>query len=100
MASATNRSGFNTTAVAAGAITVMVLVWVLALFLEGGFLALRNREYEQKVLAPTDESVREYHAAQQEILDGDYRWIDKEQGTVGVPIERAIDLVVERDGLR
>ena len=37
-------------------------------------------------------------AAQQAVLDQDYHWIDKHQGRVGVPIERAVELVVERQG--
>ncbi len=100
MAAAENKSGFNTFAVAASALAALILVWVLALFVQGGFLAARSREYQEKVLAPADTAVRDYHDQQQARLDEGYRWIDKEQGTVGVPLERAIELVVARHGGR
>ena len=98
MAAAEKKSGFNTLAVALSALAVLVMVWALSLFLRGGFLAAQALEYEAKVLAPVNEPVRMYEAEQQARLDEGYRWIDKEQGTVGVPIERAIELVVERNG--
>ena len=98
MAAAENKSGFNTLAVALSALAALILVWVLSLFLRGGFLAAQAREYDAKVLTPVNETVRMYEAEQQARLDEGYRWLDREQGTVGVPIERAIELVVERNG--
>jgi len=100
MAAAEKKSGFNTLAVALSALAALTLVWVLSLFLRGGFLAARALEYDAKVLAPDNETVRMYEAEQQARLDEGYRWIDKERGTVGVPIERAIELVVERNAGR
>jgi hypothetical protein len=100
MAAAEKKSGFNTFAVAASALAALALVWVLALFLQGGFRAARALEYEQKVLAPADDGLLIYREGQQARLAEGYRWIDREQGVVGVPIERAIELVVERGGGR
>lgn len=38
------------------------------------------------------------HRAIQDRLLGEYEWIDREQGIVRIPIERAMELVVERKG--
>ena len=64
MAAAEKKSGFNTFAVAASALAALALVWVFALFLQGGFLAARARAYETKVLEPRDEELRDYQGEQ------------------------------------
>jgi len=98
MAAAEKKSGFPTLEVALSVLAALVFVWVLSLFLRGGFLAAQAQEREAKVLAPVNEPARVYAAEQQARLDEGYRWIDKEQGAVGVPIARAVDLVVQRHG--
>jgi len=98
MAAADNKSGFNMLAVATSTVAVLVFVFVLALFLQGGFRAARNIEHEAKVLAPVDEVVADYGREQQAKLLEGYRWIDREQGKVGLPVERAVELVVQRQG--
>ena len=100
MAAAERKSGFDTLAVALSALAVLTFVWVLSLFLRGGFLAARAQEYDAKVLKPANETLRRYEAEQQARLDEGYRWINREQGTVGLPITRAVELVVERQGAR
>ena len=100
MAAADKKSGFNTFAVAASALAVLILVWALSLFLQGGYLAARTARYDQAFLAPPDTAVTGYLGAQQARLEEGYRWIDKDKGIVGVPIERAVDLVVARNGGR
>ncbi len=100
MAAADKKTGFNTFAVAAGALAALILVWVLSLFLQGGFLAARTQQVQAKVMAPADSAVADYLGAQRARLDEGYRWIDKDKGIVGVPIDRAVDLVVERNGGR
>ena len=98
MTTASDKSGFNTPAVVFGTLAVLVFVFALSLFLEGGWFAARNLEIEAKVYGAELPAVRDALAEQQAVLDQDYRWIDREQGRVGVPIERAMELVVERQG--
>ncbi|MFN2370459.1 MAG: hypothetical protein ABR506_04805 [Candidatus Krumholzibacteriia bacterium] len=98
MAAAETKSGFATFAVVTSAVAALVMVLVLALFLQGGYRAARAREYQAKVLAPVDYELLIYREGQQSRLAEGYRWLDREQGVVGVPIERAIELVVERGG--
>jgi cytochrome oxidase Cu insertion factor (SCO1/SenC/PrrC family) len=82
-----NKTGFNTTAVVLLSVAALILLWAFALFLQGGFMAAQANEYAAKVYAPTNESVQAYRANQQAILDEKARWLDKEQGTVVMPIE-------------
>ncbi len=98
MATAETKSGFNTLAVVMVTVATLAFLGALTLFLQGGWLAARNLEYEAKVIAPGNPVVSDALVEQQAVLDQDYRWIDKDQGRVGVPIDRAIDLVVERGG--
>lgn len=91
-------SGFPTFAVVCSALAVLAVVFALSMFLEGGWLAMRSREYERKVLAPENTEVQEALAAQEAALDAGYRWIDQEAGKVGLPVDRAVELIVERGG--
>lgn len=98
MATASDKSGFNTLAVVLSAAAVLAFVFALTLFLEGGWFAARGLEVEAKVYGAEMPAVHDALAEQQAILDQDYRWIDKDQGRVGVPIDRAMELVAERQG--
>ena len=96
MAGNEKKTGFNTTAVVLLGATVVILLWALALFLQGGFMAAQASEYAAKVYAPANESVQAYRATQQAILDEKARWLDEEQGTVVMPIEDAKARIVEK----
>jgi hypothetical protein len=98
MAAQGTRNGFNTLAVACGALAVVVFVYAVSLFLQGGWEAARRLEYEAKVYAPPNTALADAEAAQEAILDGGYRWVDQGAGRVGVPVERAVELIVARQG--
>ena len=101
MAAAGNEksTGFNTTAVVLSGIAALVLLFAIALFLQGGFLAAQAVEYETKVLnAPGNEEARLALAEQQALLDEKVRWKDQEKGTVVMPIEDAMAQFVKRYG--
>ncbi len=85
--------GAALTFVVAGA----ALLWAATLFLEGfGFAAVDAREREVNQ-AGVDPVVESYRAEQSELLDR-AEWIDRENGVVKLPIERAMELVVEEQG--
>ena len=98
MAADDKRSGFDTLAVTCSALAAVAFVVALSLFLQGGWLAARSLEHEAKVLAPENTALHDALAAQQATLDGGYRWIDRDGGKVGLPVERAVELIVARDG--
>ena len=90
MAENTQKNRISFSVIIAG--LVMILLFVgLAIFLVGqrGNIPTvdeRSAEVRLKNLADLD-------AANQKIL-AQYRWVDKNKGVVGIPINRAMDLIV------
>lgn len=76
---------------------VLVLVLVTAVWIEAYYHFLEERQVDQKVVQPVVPELVDYQAAQSELLNG-YTWIDREAGIVGLPIERAMQLVAEDEG--
>jgi len=72
-----------------------VLLIVVVLGLQAFFYGAERREAERKNVAPGFEELVALRADQQEQLNS-YRWIDEPGGVVGLPIERAMELVVAR----
>lgn len=93
-------------ALAVGAVLTFVvagiaLVHAATLFLQGYGQAAVDAQVDA-VQAAKDPVVQEYRAEQARELES-ARWIDREAGTVKLPIERAMELVVEesnREGAR
>jgi len=93
------------------ALTLLIgLSAAVAVFLEGGFRlpnsvtleALRERDLARATVpqlqsAPADD-LHAYRQGKQALLE-DYQWIDKTHGRVQIPIERAMQLMVERHAL-
>lgn len=75
----------------------LVLVLVGAVWIEAYYHFLEQRQVTAKVVEPTVPELVEYQEAQGALLDG-YRWIDREAGVLGLPIERAMQLVAEEQG--
>ena len=74
-----------------------VLVVVLILLVQAWFFQAQTAEYVRKIIEPRAEELASATAEQQESLHS-YRVVDPEAGTVAIPIERAMELVV-REGL-
>ena len=92
-------TGRNTTAVVLSGAAALVLLFALALFIQGGYQAARANVYEDKVLnAPGSEEARVVVAEQQAILDEKVRWKDEENGIAVMPIEDAMERLVEQVG--
>ncbi len=89
-------NGFNTPSVVMIALAVLIFVYALSLFLQGGFNHAYDQEFQAKVLNIDRGEVTEALAQQQAILDAGYRWVDEANGKVGLPIEDAKALVVSQ----
>jgi hypothetical protein len=88
-------SGFNTTAVVLIGAAVVIFLCAMALFIQGGFLAAQGIEYEAKVYnSPGNEAALAALAEQQALLDEKVRWKDQDKGTVVMPIEDAMEQIV------
>ncbi|HHN74652.1 MAG TPA: hypothetical protein ENK10_05420 [Acidobacteria bacterium] len=80
--------------------TIVIIAIVLAL--EGFYNYAEEQMFEQRVVAVEDTGLARVHAEQLEKLM-EYRWVDRQEGRVQVPIERAMELVIEdaaKDGAR
>ena len=62
--------------------------------LEALFYSLQQREFQDKVVQRKPVELQQVRAEAREAIR-DYRWIDKENGVVGIPIERATELLIE-----
>lgn len=72
--------------------TILCLVTVLALTVV--FHKVQEGEHYRKVILPEPEEVRSLSVTQQAKL-ASYAWIDEQQQIVQIPIELAMDLVVQ-----
>jgi hypothetical protein len=78
-------------------VLLVVLTFVLILLVQGWFYQAQHDEYVRKVVEPRSEDLASAIADQQESLHT-YRMLDPDAGTVAIPVERAMELVV-REGL-
>ena len=72
----------------------MILLMVTVLLVEVLFQRTSQAEIYRKVISEQPLELRQVQAEQLEQLNG-YRWVSQSQGVAAIPIERAIDLVVE-----
>jgi hypothetical protein len=84
-------------ALAVAVVSAIVLVLIVVL-LEAYFFKSESDERERKVVAVAPEELSQLRADQLGLLHS-YRWIDEKQGVVGIPIERAMELVVAEQGV-
>ena len=74
-----------------------VVVFVIIVALQAFYYSMRDDEIDRKVVNQAPEELGRLIATQQEAL-GSYRWIDQENGVVGIPIERAMEIVTRELG--
>ena len=85
----------------AGAISVILLV-VTLLCLDALYRVTVEQEAQRKIVDREPRQLLELEAEQRARLDG-YRWVDRNAGVVAIPIDRAIELIVDearREGER
>ena len=71
-----------------------VLLFVIVIFLQAIFLVTIDAEHQRKVIAAKPQELRLMRAEHTEALNG-YRWVSEQSGVAAIPIERAMDLVVD-----
>jgi hypothetical protein len=79
-----------------GVASAIVLV-ALVIFLQAYFYREERGELARKVEAVAPEELARLRAQQQELL-GSYHVIDAKTGIVGIPVERAMELLVREAG--
>ena len=83
----------NTPLIVTIGILFVVLTFVLILLLQVYFFKTQEKEYARKVIEPKIAELTSHLSDQATELHG-YRWLDREQDIVTIPIERAMELVV------
>lgn len=91
------RENLDTPLIITIGVLLVILTFVLILLLQAWFFQAQGEEYDRKVTSQRSEELATLVAAQEETLHS-YRWIDKDKGVVGIPIDRAMDIIV-REGL-
>lgn len=87
-------SGTNNWAIAIS-VAVGVLLFVVSLvWLQSYFYLVRNDQIQRVVLSVPNPKLRDLRARESEILNS-YGWVDQQQGVVRIPIERAMERMVE-----
>lgn len=76
-----------------GAVSVILLV-VIIVAVEALFAQVSRTEFERKVVQEAPQELRSLRAAQLEQIGG-YRTVDPKAGTVAIPVERAMQLLIE-----
>jgi len=71
-----------------------VLIFVICVLLQVVYHRTIEHERQAKIIDQQPEELRRLQVQQAEQLHG-YRWVDKEGGVVAIPIDRAMELVVE-----
>ena len=75
-----------------GAVGAILLV-ICVVLLQAYFYRSEADEVRRKVVAVAPEELAQARAEQLGVLNS-YRWIDEKAGVVGIPIDRAMELVV------
>ena len=72
----------------------VALTIVIVVALQMLFYRTRDAEMLRKAGVGQTQQLEQTRALQQQQLEG-YRWVDREAGVVAIPIDRAIELIVE-----
>jgi hypothetical protein len=87
------KDEMNTPLIVTIGVLFVVLTFVLIILLQVYFYKAQAKEYTRKVIEPKSAALSSHLADQTAELHS-YRWIDQQKGIVGIPIERAMELVV------
>jgi hypothetical protein len=88
------KDDLNTPLIVVIGVLFAILTFVLIVLLQAWFYQQQVKENLAKVVAPDPQELTAVMAQQQAELHS-YRLIDGEQGIVAIPIERAMELIVQ-----
>jgi len=89
-------SGFDTGSVALLALAVLLFLYALSLFLQGGFLSAQKVDHHRKLDLSGDPALQAHEADQRDLLNAKPTWIDRDAGKVSIPIETAKEQLLEQ----
>ena len=86
----------NVAASAVVGIISAILLFVIIVVLQAYFYSAEQGELERKVYSQPYQALQQLDANQLELLNS-YGWISEAEGTVHIPIDRAMDLIAEEN---
>jgi hypothetical protein len=97
MSVSTARRELKVWPIVAGILVVGLVLLATADFLRAWVNAELRQEEHHKVVDVVAPALVDYQRQQEGLLD-EYAWVDRENGVVQIPIERAMELVAEEEG--
>ena len=88
-----HREDIDTPLIVVVGILFAILTFVVIVLLQAWFYRIQAEEHHAKNVAPRSDELTRAVADQEADLHR-YRWLDRDEGLVGIPIERAMELVV------
>jgi hypothetical protein len=88
------KDELNTPLIVVIGILAGIVVFLFVVLMQAYFFRQQNEEETRKVVEVKSDDLTAATAQQKAALHS-YRWIDRQKGIVGIPIERAMDLVVQ-----
>ena len=76
------------------AIISAVLLFVIIIGLQAVYFSMQGTELDKKVLSRSNDALESVRAEQLEQLNS-YGWVSQPEGVVHIPIDRAMELVVQ-----
>ncbi len=89
-----SRDDLNTPKIVLIGIISALLIFIIIVAVQAWFYHYYEQIYQERVVNQESEELKNLRANQQEILNS-YRWIDQDNNTVAIPIDRAMELVLE-----
>ena len=84
----------NTPVIAVAGAILVIFIFALVVAVQALFFKVREDQNKDKYVTRAPMELNALITGQQELLNS-YRWIDKSRGVAGIPIERAMRLVVD-----
>ena len=72
----------------------LLIFLILVVGAQTWYYHIKNEQEFTKIISSPSIALDSHHANQLELLNS-YRWIDKEQQIVGIPIDRAMQLIAQ-----
>jgi hypothetical protein len=88
-----HREDLDTPLIVVVGILFAILTFVVIVLLQAWFYRIQAEEHHAKSVAPRSDELTRAVADQEADLHR-YRWLDRDEGLVGIPIERAMELLV------
>ena len=89
------KDEFRVTPIVLTGVVSAILLFVVIVLMNAILLAVKAAEVERKSTGVAPEMLSRNRNREMALLH-EYRWIDEKGGVVRIPIERAIELIVEK----